>query len=198
MKGILVLTAVLCSLSVGAFITQNLAIKQNKEQASAKVQISEKAQFSEGANAGNKAYGMKVDPIDKEKLQSIIKNRNGKALLINVWASWCGPCREEFPDLVKLGNDYKGKDLDIIGLSVDDKKEVESKVIPFLKEQKANFTIYINGFKKDSDLIEFFDKKWQGEIPVTLIYDSKGNRKAFLVGMQDYKSFKKEVDAAMK
>lgn len=198
MKGILVLTAVLCSLSVGAFITQNLAIKQNKEQASAKVQISEKAQFSEGANAGNKAYGMKVDPIDKERLQSIIKNRNGKALLINVWASWCGPCREEFPDLVKLGNDYKGKDLDIIGLSVDDKKEVESKVIPFLKEQKANFTIYINDFKKDSDLIEFFDKKWQGEIPVTLIYDSKGNRKAFLVGMQDYKSFKKEVDAAMK
>lgn len=140
----------------------------------------------------------KVETINKEKLQDLIKNRNGKALLLNIWATWCGPCREEFPELVRLESEFKGKNLDIIGISVDSKKEVDSKVIPFLKNQKTNFRVFINGFEKDEDLIDFVDKKWQGEIPVTIIYDQSGSRKSFLIGSQDFDTFKKAVETAMK
>lgn len=148
------------------------------------------------SSLGNKTD--KVETINKEKLQEIIKNRNGKVLLLNIWATWCGPCRDEFPELVRLENEYKGRTLDIVGISVDEKKDVDSKVIPFLKQQKANFRTFINGFDKDEDLIDFVDKSWQGDIPVTVIYDKNGSRKSFLVGSQDFKTFKKEVESALK
>lgn len=45
-----------------------------------------------------------VEDIDKSKLQNLIKNRKGKILFLNIWASWCAPCKKEFPDLVKLAD----------------------------------------------------------------------------------------------
>jgi len=74
---------------------------------------------------------VEVKEINEDLLNNLIKNRNGKILLINVWAAWCIPCREEFPDLVKLAYNYKD-DLDVIAISVDYKDEIETKVKPFL------------------------------------------------------------------
>ena len=86
----------------------------------------------------------KVEKINQATLEKLIKNRNGKVLFLNVWATWCAPCKEEFPDLVKLADKYKNLKVDIIGLSVDYTDEIDSKIIPFLKKNKANFKIYVN------------------------------------------------------
>ena len=74
-----------------------------------------------------------VEVISVEDLKEVIKNRNGKPLLINVWATWCAPCREEFPDLVKIAEVYREK-IDVIAISVDFPEEIDSKIIPFLKK----------------------------------------------------------------
>ena len=71
-------------------------------------------------------------------LEKIINQSGDRALLINVWATWCLPCREEFPDLVKLAK-YYDKNIRVIGISVDDSDDLKSKVIPFLKSQNAEF-----------------------------------------------------------
>jgi thiol-disulfide isomerase/thioredoxin len=55
-----------------------------------------------------------VEKIDKAKLTKIIKERKGKVLFLNLWATWCVPCREEFPSIVKLAEEFK--DVEFIGI----------------------------------------------------------------------------------
>ena len=137
-----------------------------------------------------------VEKIEKVKLSKLIKERKGKILFLNLWATWCVPCREEFPSIVKLSEEYK--DVDFASISVDFPDEVDSKIIPFLKSNNAKFASYVNGFEGDDDLINALDKKWNGALPATFIYDKTGKKVAFLEGKQSYDLFKKEIEKAKK
>lgn len=141
---------------------------------------------------------IKIEKIDKQKLSSLLKNRKGNALFINLWATWCIPCQEEFPSIVKLVNDYKNKPVDFIGISIDYPDEVDSKIIPFLEKQNANFANFVNGFEKDEDLIKLLDENWNGALPATFIFDKTGKKISFLEGEQSYNSFKKEIKKVIK
>lgn len=132
-----------------------------------------------------------VEKIDRAKLSKLIKERKGKPLFLNLWATWCVPCREEFPSIVKLTGEHK--DVDFIGISVDFPEEVESKIIPFLKSNKANFVSYVNGFEGDEELINLLDKNWNGALPATFIFDKSGKKISFLEGKKSYEEFKKEI-----
>ena len=79
--------------------------------------------------------GPKVTQIDIDGLKSLIKPKD-KPLLINFWATWCDPCREEFPDLVKIDAAYKGK-IDFVTISLDDLADIATTVPKFLNEVKA-------------------------------------------------------------
>ena len=68
---------------------------------------------------------LEVSEITIDGLNEIIKNREGRVLLINIWATWCVPCKEEFPDLIKISNKY-GEQIELIGISIDYPDEVES------------------------------------------------------------------------
>src|SRR3989339_988306 len=76
-----------------------------------------------------KSEKIKVETIDKAKLSKLIKDRKGKILFLNLWATWCVPCREEFPSIVKLASELK--DVEFVGISIDFLDEVDSKIIPF-------------------------------------------------------------------
>ena len=132
-----------------------------------------------------------VKIINTEDLSGIIKNNN-RPLLINVWATWCVPCREEFPDLVKISNVYKDK-IRVVGISVDDSEDLDSKVIPFIKNQKIDFEVYLLKVVDPEDFINLLNKKWSGAIPATFIYDKKGNQEDMLIGKQSYELFEKAV-----
>lgn len=137
-----------------------------------------------------------VEDIDKSKLQNLIKNRKGKILLLNIWASWCAPCKKEFPDLVKLADKYKKSKVEIVGLSVDDRDDLNSDVIPFLEKNNVNFKIYLQNFKNIEELLEFFPQ-WQGAIPLTVIFDAKGNQKKFIIGMRDFAFFDNAIQEVL-
>lgn len=137
-----------------------------------------------------------VEKIDKTKLQKLIKERKGKVLFVSLWATWCVPCREEFSSIVKLVNE--NKDVDFVGISVDLPDEVESKIIPFLKTNKANFVNYVNGIEGDEELISALDKKWDGSLPATFVFDKSGKKISFLEGKKTYDEFKKEIEKAKK
>src|SRR5262245_23510945 len=70
------------------------------------------------------------------KLQNLVGN--GKVVLVNVWATWCGPCRREIPDLVALHNKFKGEAVEVVGLTVDD-PDKESVVRAFTKQFSMNY-----------------------------------------------------------
>ena len=137
-----------------------------------------------------------VEKITKAELTKIIKERKGKVLFLNLWATWCVPCREEFPSIVKLAGEFK--DVEFIGISVDFPEEVKSKIIPFLIWQNANFISYVNAFESDEELINLLDKDWNGALPATFIYDKTGKKISFLEGKKSYEDFKKEIDKARK
>jgi len=145
-------------------------------------------------NQETESSAINVDPIDQPKLQDLIQNRDGKILLLNVWATWCVPCREEFPDLIQLSESYKDNDVEIVGISVDYPDEVESKIIPFLKSQNINFKIYVQNFSEDSGLINYLNPDWNGAIPATFVYDKSGKQRAFLLGKRNFIEFKDELE----
>lgn len=138
-----------------------------------------------------------IRSVQPSELNKLITERGGKILLINVWATWCIPCREEFPDLVRLQNKYKDQ-LDIVALSVDYEDEIESKIIPFLKENRVKFPVFVNGFQKDEELINFFNKNWNGALPGSFIYSKDGIQTNFLEGKQSYESFSSIIENLLK
>ena len=114
----------------------------------------------------------KVTQIDEVGLKTAIKT-NGKPLLVNFWATWCDPCREEFPDLVKIDADYKGK-IDFITVSLDDLAEINRDVPKFLSDMKAQMPAYLLKVEDEGAVISSITKDWQGGLPFTILYNEKG------------------------
>jgi thiol-disulfide isomerase/thioredoxin len=113
--------------------------------------------------------------IDVNGISELVKNSSsGKLRLINIWATWCGPCVTEFPDLVIIDRMYRGRQFELITISAD-KKEKKEEVLGFLKQHQASNKNYI--FNKDDvyKMIEAVDPKWQGGLPYTLIIEPGGN-----------------------
>ncbi len=120
----------------------------------------------------NQISAQKTTQIDDVAIKNIIKP-NGKPLLINFWATWCEPCREEFPDLVKIHQDYKEK-LDVVIISLDDLAEINRDVPKFLSEMKAEMPSYLLKTTNEDAAISSVSKDWQGGLPFTILFDEKG------------------------
>src|SRR5215510_3305954 len=69
-----------------------------------------------------------VAPIDTDALKKILTDLRDRPLLINFWATWCDPCRDEFPDLVKIDSEYRPKSLEFVTVSLDDMGEIKTSV----------------------------------------------------------------------
>jgi thiol-disulfide isomerase/thioredoxin len=107
---------------------------------------------------------------------------NGKPLMINFWATWCGPCREEFPDLVKLDTEYKGK-IDFITVTLDFEEELNTGVPKFLADMKAQMPTYLLVTPDETAAISAVSKEWGGALPFTVIYEPKGSLAYFHQGI---------------
>lgn len=136
-----------------------------------------------------------VEPLDEQGFQQLIQERNGKILFVNVWATWCVPCREEFPALVKLADAYRDSEVEIIGISADYPDEIASKIVPFLQEQNANFKNYVRNFADDQAFIKSINPKWSGALPVTVLYDREGNQQVFHLGEADFETFRQYIES---
>jgi thiol-disulfide isomerase/thioredoxin len=97
-----------------------------------------------------------------------------RPLLINFWATWCGPCREEFPDLVRIGDDYKTRQLDFVIVSLDDPSEIKTGVPRFLRRMRAQMPAYLLNENEPDTAITAVDPEWAGSMPATFLLDSSG------------------------
>ncbi|MBN8583627.1 MAG: TlpA family protein disulfide reductase [Ignavibacteria bacterium] len=132
-----------------------------------------------------------------DEYKELLDNSKGKVVLVNFWATWCPPCVKEFPELVKLYNDYKSKDFVLLFISLDDKSEYDSKLLPFLKKQGVDFTSYFGNFSNPETIMNYVDKSWQGEIPFTGIYNKDGILSKTLMGNKTYEQFETEIKKYM-
>ena len=129
-----------------------------------------------------------VTPADAPALKRAIAAQKGHVVLVNFWATWCGPCVAEFPAIVKVGRQYKAQGLSIIAVSADSAKSLHTKVEPFLAKQGATFPAYLEKSADPEDFINALDPTWQGDLPRTYIYDRQGRRVKTLAGEQTAQS----------
>lgn len=136
----------------------------------------------------------RVSLIDEAGFRNLVANRNGKILLINVWATWCIPCRDEFPDLVKIADHYNSQNAEVVGISADFPDEIESKVEPFLKSQSAGFKNYIKNFEDDEAFINSVNAEWSGALPATFVYDANGVLLGSHFGQNNFAGFRQMIE----
>ena len=112
--------------------------------------------------------------ISAEEMQALLTRDGKRPLLVNYWATWCELCREEFPDLVKIDNEYADKGLDFIAITLDDLKDMNTEVPKFLRLMKANMPVYLLNVPDPDPAIHFVDAGWSGALPATFLYNNKG------------------------
>jgi thiol-disulfide isomerase/thioredoxin len=117
-----------------------------------------------------------IREINLDDLKKIIQRdpKDPRPLLINFWATWCDPCREEFPDLVKLDVDYRSKGLNFVAVSLDDISDIKTAVPKFLKEMKAEMPVVLLNVNDPEPAIKAVDATWDGQLPATFLYDKEG------------------------
>ncbi|WP_445664995.1 TlpA family protein disulfide reductase [Fodinibius sp. AD559] len=130
-----------------------------------------------------------------DKLKAVINSYEGdKAVLVNVWATWCAPCIEEFPYIVDLQQKYED-DLHVVFISADFPAQ-RDKALEFLQEQNVNWTTY---FKtgKDQPFIEALSDDWSGALPFTKILNKNGEVVASWEQGAEYKKFERFTKKAI-
>lgn len=108
-----------------------------------------------------------LDSIDLDGVKTLLANETDKLRLINIWATYCGPCVTEFPELVTINRMYRRREFEMIGINVETLGQ-KAKVLDFLRDKQASFKNYIfdgNVYR----FIETVDEEWPGPIPYTLL-----------------------------
>lgn len=121
-----------------------------------------------------------------QKFSEVSKN---KVVFLNFWATWCGPCRREVPDICELKKEFPDKDVAIIGIALDkddNNGKAIDKVKKFTKDRSVNYTIILG----DLDLIEAFGTERIQSIPTTFVIDRNGNMpESVIVGARSKDQF---------
>lgn len=130
--------------------------------------------------ADEPAKDVAVAEANYDALDKAVTDRKGKVVLIDFWATWCGPCVKKFPQFVATHKKYADKGLACMSVSMDprgkDEKYDKDAVLKFLKEKEATFTNYILlGYLKDDEKVE---KRFglEGGIPFMVLFDKTGKR----------------------
>ncbi len=126
---------------------------------------------------------VEVEWIDAKGVAALRKNDTKKVRLFNVWATWCGPCVKEFPELVATSRKFGLRDFEFISISMDDPKElsavkaflekhnaiVPDKLKPSLRAEGRKGNAYLFNEASSEALIQALDPEWPGPIPHTLV-----------------------------
>lgn len=100
-----------------------------------------------------------------------ISDYRGKVVLLNLWATWCGPCRQEIPELVKISQEMKDRGVEVVGMtSVDDRGNTESRVKTYVQQQAIPYNVVW----ATPNVAEEFSSMGEYQIPASFIIDREG------------------------
>jgi peroxiredoxin len=133
----------------------------------------EKESHTAQADSEWATHPVTLTTLDSVGIRNLIKNNPDKLLLINVWATWCGPCVNEFPSLVEINRMYRLRDFQFISISADDPSK-KYKALKMLQGFHAANTNYIFNTDDKYQLIDAVDPKWDGALPYTMLVEPDG------------------------
>lgn len=124
-----------------------------------------------------------------------LKKYEGKVIVVNLWATWCGPCRMEMPELIKIENEYKDKGVMVVGLDVD--PEPEAMVKTFVERQKLNYKV---AWAEEEVTRGFIEISKMSGIPQSFVISQDGKLSAVFKGFSPngfYDKMKNAVEEAL-
>lgn len=133
---------------------------------------------------------------DSAGIRDIIHQTGDKLRLINIWATWCGPCVMEFNSLIEINRMYRNRDFELVTISADLPSR-QQKVLEFLKKREASCTNYLFNSDNKYALVEAVDKNWQGAIPYSLLVSPEGEIIKYYKGSIDPLKVKKDIIAVL-
>jgi peroxiredoxin len=114
-----------------------------------------------------------LDEISEEGVKILMNNDSDKLHLVNIWATWCGPCVIEYPEFINIHRMYKDRDFEFISISAD-KLSSKDKALKFLKGKNSAVKNYIFAGEDIYKLIDSVDPEWDGALPYTVLIEPDG------------------------
>jgi thiol-disulfide isomerase/thioredoxin len=159
-----------------------------------------RAQTDAGKSAprAGKAAGAADPPlIDLAGYRQLLAKYKGKPLVVNFWATWCEPCRDEYPMIVELAKEFKPQGVSVIGVDMDDESDMNL-VRRFIARTQPTFPNYRQ--KPGIDLDAFYDgvnPEWKGTMPQTVFYGRDGQILGFFLGTRPQPVFEQAFRATL-
>ena len=131
----------------------------------------------QSAAANSSPAPITVREVDMEGLKKVLRREGEHAhpLAVNFWGTFCDPCRDEMPDLVRINSEFQARGLEFILVSVDDPADIKKKVPQFLEQAGAtHMPAYLINASDPETIINMIDPTWNGGLPATFLYDAQG------------------------
>jgi thiol-disulfide isomerase/thioredoxin len=136
-----------------------------------------------------------VVPLTAEQALTLATRPGNRATLVNVWATWCAPCKEELPALLRVARERARDGLRLVLISADFPDQL-SAVHRFLAEQGVTDTTYLET-GSEMTFINALSPRWSGALPATFVYDGRGQLTDFWQGKADSARFSRSIDALL-
>jgi thiol-disulfide isomerase/thioredoxin len=115
-----------------------------------------------------------VRAVNTAQFGELVEGTLGKVTVLNIWATWCGPCVQEMPDLVKFYNETSRDTVAFLSLSIDAESEITGAIPEFQRTHKVPFPVYVLNERNDEGLEKALRIPFKGGIPATYVYDATG------------------------
>jgi thiol-disulfide isomerase/thioredoxin len=148
------------------------------------------APAARGSQPAKPVSASSMEMIDLAGYNKILAAHRGKPLLVTFWATWCEPCRDEYPLVNQLARDYAAKGLDVVGVDMDDDSAM-TVIQHFLEKNKPIFPNVRKKMGHEDAFVRGVDPQWQDQMPANFFYAADGRLLGFMIGGQPREDFEK-------
>lgn len=134
--------------------------------------------------------------IDLDGYRKLLADHRGKPLLITFWATWCEPCREEYPLVNQLAKDYAARGLVVVGVDMDDDAEM-TLVHRFLDKNEPIFPNVRKKMGHEDAFVNGVDPRWHDVMPANFFYAADGRLIGFMTGGRPRQDFEQMIQATL-